>query len=342
MGKVVTGKGMDDFVQNGTVETIKSERRPKRPQAAAPLEVVPNAPVLELTKTDDKLSIDPSKVDNEESGLEPGDEDLAERAQARINKKHREMKQAQALADKLRAEVGENESFAKNQFDRARLAEEKLSSLERELNELRSKATVAETPKGAQRPDAKDAKFYDDKGQFKAFEYAEELAGYSATKAVEEDRKRQTEERTKAEQALVVKAFEARLEKAREKYPDFKEVVGKSEANVPPYIQQYMVESDFGGDLGYFFAKNPDVFDAISKLSPIKAIAAIGKLEVQWEKAAEPKAAAASPPAKSGAPAPIVPLQSSASAQTNTDPAKMDFMQLRAFRREEARNKQRR
>jgi len=324
MAKVVTGKSL----QEGTVELIKD--REKKADDAPKLEVVPAkvaAPPPEET---------PEPKEPEDTGLEAEDNDLAERAQKRISKKHREMKQAEALAKKLQTEVDDAETFSKSQFDRARMAEEKLTTLERELTELRSKATVAEVPKNL-KPDAKD--FYDEKGQFKAFEYAEKLAEYSATKAVEEDRKRQTDERTKAEQNLMVKAFEARLEKAREKYPDFKEVVGRADANVPPYIQQYMVESDFGGDLGYYFAKNPDVFEGLTKLSPIKAIAAIGKLETQWEKK-EPTAKVETPVIpKAGAPAPIKPLATGGAAVIQVDPSKMDFKQLRQYEREKLRNK---
>jgi hypothetical protein len=343
MGKVVTGAGMVDFVQNGTVENIKSDRRPKRPPPAPALEIVPDKPVIELSKPAENAPLENPKVD-EESGLEVGDEDLAERVQARINKKHREMKQAQALAERLREESNDNETFAKNQFDRARMAEEKLATLERELAELRGKAvTVTETAK-SKKPDAKE--FMDEQGQFKAFEYAEALAKFSATEAVEEDRKRQREEATQASQAEAVKAFEARLEKAREKYPDFKEVVGRDDTIVPSYVQQYMVRSPYGADLGYWFAKNPVEAKRIFAMEPILAIAELGEIQTQWKKPAE-IAAPVTPlvpalPKNGGAPAPIVPLQSQASAQINTDPARMNFQELRAFRREEARNKQRR
>ena len=324
MGKVVTSMGMQDFVETGKVEVIK-DRPQKEAKAAPPLEVVKEAQPVDLSEPKTE------KVDEpEDTGLEADDADLAEKAQKRINKKHREMRQAEALAKKLREELDDSENFSKSQFERARMAEDKLTTLERELSELRAKATVAEIPKKNLKPDAKD--FYNEKGEFKAFEYAEKLAEYSATKAVEDDRKRQTDERSKAEQNLIVQAFQARLEKAREKYPDFKEVVGKADVHVPPYIQQYMVESDFGGDLGYFFAKNPDVFESLTKLSPIKAIAAIGKLETQWEKKADAKVESPVIP-KAGAPAPIKPLQPQ-TGTVNLDPSKMDFKQLRAYERE--------
>src|SRR5271163_4284970 len=328
MPKVVSGLGMVDFVQTGKHQTIDAgEKRGSAPT----IEKTPEAKeAIAKAEAETAKAMQP-EAEKEESGLEAGDEDLAERAQTRINKKHREMRQAEALAKKLRGELDETESFSKAQYSRAQLAEERAADLQRQLQDLQAKTPQVEAP-GLVKPDHTAPKYYDDKGQFKAFEYAEDLSSYSATKAVDDDRKRQTEERTKQQQAELVKAFEARLERAREKYPDFKEVVGAADVTVPPYIQQYMVESDYGGDLGYYFAKNPAEFTRISKLSPIKAIAEIGKLEVKWEaKPESAKAEAVIAPAKTSAPAPITPLSGSGSPGVNSDPAKMSPKELLAY-----------
>ncbi len=342
MPKVVSGTGMVEFVQTGKHQTIDGGDK-KRP--APPPEKTPEAKAaIAQAEAETAAEMDPKPETKEETGLEAGDEDLAERAQQRISKKHREMKQAEALANKLRAELEDSENFSKSQYQRAQAAEEEATRLKAELGELRSKTPAVEKT-GLVKPDAKDPKYYDEKGQFKAFEYAEDLSGYSATKAVEDDRKRQTEERSKAEQEQAVAAFNARLEKAREKYPDWKAVVGGADTQVPLYIQQYMVESDYGGDLGYYFAKHPDETARIFKLSPIKAIAEIGKLEVQWEpKAAPPKAEEPIVPKvpSGGAPAPIKPLLGSGNAGTNVDPAKMSPKDLLAYTREKEAAKRRR
>jgi hypothetical protein len=99
-----------------------------------------------------------------------------------------------------------------------------------------------------------------------------------------------------------------------------------------------MIESDYGGDLGYFFAKNRAEFDRIKSLSPIKAIAEIGKIEAQWEKPPvkpeiKPEVAQVKP-TKPSAPAPITPLLGSGNAGVNTDPAKMSPKELLAYTRE--------
>src|SRR5277367_1337201 len=340
MPKVISGKGFDEFVQTGKHQTIddKSKRTPDAvPTAKAP-EVIREIEKAEAASAE-TISTEPVK---EESGLEAGDEDLAERAQARINKKHREMRQAEALAKKLRSELDETENFSKDQYTRAQLAEERAANLERELTDLKAKAPKAEVV-DVKRVSENDPKYFDEKGQFKAFVYAADLAREAADDAVKADRKSQADERNKVLQAEAVQAFEARLEKAREKYPDFKEVVGAADVAVPPYIQQYMVESDFGGDLGYYFAKNPAVFERISKLSPIKAIAEIGKLETLWEKQPEAKVAPAAVVVPNvSAPAPITPLSGSGSPGVNSDPAKMSPKELLAYTREREAAKKRR
>jgi hypothetical protein len=327
MPKVVSGLGMVDFVQTGKHQVIDAESKKPAPVETPKSDEAKAA--IAKAEAETALAMEPK----EDTGLEAGDEDLAERAQQRIAKKHREMKQADALAKKLRAELDDTEVFSKAQYSRAVAAEEEAAKLRAEIERLRGQAPKA-VPGPNVAPDPNDPIYRDEKGEFQLKKYEEARDKYLLARFKEE----QAEERAVADQAQKVKAFEARLERAREKYPDFKEVVGAADIAVPPYIQQYMVESDFGGDLGYFFAKNPAEFERISSLSPIKAIAAIGKLESQWEGKeikAEPKTLAEIiPPQKPSAPAPITPLSGAGSPGVNSDPAKMSPKDLLAYTRE--------
>jgi hypothetical protein len=322
MPKVVSSKGLTEFVESGTHQTIdaKSQKAPE-----------PTAEVKEAVAQAEAASAAEISNEPEETGLEPGDEDLAERARTRIAKKHREMKQADALAKKLRAELDDTENFSKTQYQRAIAAEEEAARLKVEIESLRG-STPKETTGALQSPDANDPIFRNEKGEFDLKKYEEARDKYVLARFKQE----QAAERATADREAKLAAFNARLERAREKYPDFKEVVGAADVQVPPYIQQYMVESDYGGDLGYFFAKNRAEFDRISRLSPIKAIAEIGKIEAQWEKpepeVKQPVAEVKAP--KPSAPAPITPLLGSGNAGVNTDPAKMSPKELLAYTRE--------
>src|SRR5277367_4041571 len=142
MPKVISGKGFDEFVQTGKHQTIddKSKRTPDAIPTAKPAEVIREIEKAEAASAE-TISPDPVK---EESGLEPGDEDLAERAQTRINKKHREMRQAEALAKKLRSELDETENFSKAQYQRAQLAEERAADLTKQLTQLQAAAPKVE------------------------------------------------------------------------------------------------------------------------------------------------------------------------------------------------------
>ena len=340
MPKVVSGLGMTEFVQTGKHQTIDGGDK-KRPAAAKP-NVLNEEVKAEISKAEAATAeeMQPKKADEvEETGLEAGDEDLAERAQQRIAKKHREMKQADALAKKLRAELDDTEAFSKSQYQRAQAAEEEAARLRAELGKVQDQAPKPET--GLVAPDVNDPKFKDDKGEFQLKLYE---------KARDEYVKAQFREELKAEQAEAqwqaqVKAFEGRVAQAREAHEDFQEVVGAQDFNVLPYIQRFMVESDMGAELGYHFAKHPDDYQRIAALHPIRGSAELGKLEAKLAdgmKKPTPKVEeAVIPKAPGGAPAPIKPIGGGGGG-VNTDPAKMTPAELLRYTREREISRKRR
>jgi hypothetical protein len=184
-------------------------------------------------------------------------------------------------------------------------------------------------------------KYYDDKRNFRAFEYAEALAAWSARQAVDEDRQRQAEAARSAEASAAQALAKSRIDEAAKKYPDFVEVTTRADVKTHNAVLQYLTASEHIGDVIYYLATNPDFVERINKLNPLKAIAEIGKLELTFEKPATAStASAATPPAKvvTGAPAPIKPLSSAATANINVDPANMSFKELRAYERSRQRS----
>lgn len=327
MPKVVSGKDFDKFVQTGEHQTIDAG---KKPTDKPKVEQTPEVKEL-IAKTEAETAKDLEPSDDKETGLEAGDEDLAERAQQRISKKHREMKQADALAKKLRAELDDTEAFSKSQYQRATAAEEEAAKLRQELEGLRTKAP-AEKP-GLVAPDVNDVKFKDDKGEFQLKLYE---------KARDEYVKAQFREELKAEQADAqwqqqVKAFEVRVDQARQSHEDWVEVVGSKTFEVLPYIQRFMVESEQGAEIGYYFAKHPEDYDRIAALHPIRGSAELGKLEAKLADATKKpdvkKDEVIVQKPTGGAPAPIKPLTGGNSG-VNTDPAKMSPAELLRYTRE--------
>jgi hypothetical protein len=118
----------------------------------------------------------------------------------------------------------------------------------------------------------------------------------------------------------------------------FTESADDYEDLVVPFVQEEMqqidlttrraiVESDLGPNILYYLAKNPDEFERIADLSPLRQIAEIGKLE---DKVAKPPAKKAS-----NAPDPIKPVGTKASVEVS--PENMTDKQFAEWRRSQIR-----
>lgn len=340
MGKVITSTGLNEFISTGKVEEIKADPKPKALKQAPPLETKPEPPAKETAEPKAKEAPAPEAApdadvaddDDTRAEMERSDKlrDAIARKNATINRKHREMREA-------REAQTDAEEFAKAQWNEKRLAEERAASLERENADLKKGAAPAAPKAEKGKPDP--AKFYDDKGQFKAFEYAEELASYAANKAVEDDRQKQIEERKQSEAATAEATARARVAETVKKHPDFEAVVTGADVKTHSRVLEYLAASEHIGDVSYYLAKNPAFVERINQMHPLKAIAEIGKLEATFEKPPEATSEPAAAKVALSAPAPIKPLQSQASASVNVDPAKMSYKELRAYERNRARGK---
>ena len=233
-------------------------------------------------------------------GVEGDDVELPEKARRAIGKKHRAMKEAQeAQADA--------DAFAETQYRERLAAEKRAAEYEARLKALESKeAATAKVDKDEPKPED----FPD------AVQYAKALAKYEAEKAVAADRKARADEAAQKEAERMDSQRIARNKAFAKDHPDYEETVAGLADNdliVPPHLTQYLMESETAPALMYHFAKHPSDFERIAALSPIRSIAAIGKLEATLE--LTPKADTPDPvvdkKVKSSAPAPIAPLNGS-------------------------------
>ena len=177
--------------------------------------------------------------------------------------------------------------------------------LKERLDQLEAQRTQAPRDTGAPTLD-----------KFDNFEdYMSARVAYEAERVVETrlGKVQQQEAARKAMEAQqsVMTSWQDKQHAAIEKYPDFEEVVGESEAPISREMGQAIVESDFGTDIAYYLAQHPDEAKAIAQLSPIRQIAAIGKLEA---KVTQPVARKLTE-----APAPITPAGSKAKAERDPD-----------------------
>jgi len=321
--QVVDSQNLQQLVTTGSVPDFVAPTAPQaEPKAEPKTESKPDEPARgadgKFVKADG--GAEPQTEGGEKpaatEGVDDGGDDvsnLTEHARKVIGKKHRAQKEA--------------EEWGKQQYLSRRAAEERAEKLQRELQELQTKSRPA--PVEAQKTEPKQEDFKT------VGEYTDALVEW---KFAERERK-QAEAQAAAEQNAVLTAHAARIKSASAEIPDFDEVMARGgDLNIPGHVSSFIVNSDVGHKLMYHLAQNPEEAQRIGKLSPIRGIAELGKLEDRLTAKPAAKGAspdAATPPPVSKAPAPITPLASTSSATpTHKDPATMSFKELREYERQ--------
>jgi hypothetical protein len=329
MGKVIESKGLTEFVQNGTVTHVP-DHKPGKPNEAPKLEVKEAAPVVDLgEKTTEKSSEKPPEVDKAlEKAIETEENvpTLSEESRKYVNKQHRLRKEAQEEAEL-------SEALAREQYNRAMLAEEKAKSLELELSQLKKPQEAAKVEE-LKFPMAQD--FVKD-GTFNQDDYQKAVTEYNKAQT----QKILDEERAARDRAQVEARLAKSADEARKAHTDFDDVMASVKGTpadlVPQFVLTYITESDHSGEIAYHLAKNPEEAQRIAKLSPIRGIAELGKLEAKITTKEAPKTEPLVE--KTGAPPPITPISTAGAGTVNTDPSRMSFAELRAYEREKRRKK---
>lgn len=353
MGKVVTSEGLQEFIQSGTVTHVENHKPSRAP--AVPLEVKKDTPTTDIgdgKKPDEPKAekTEPKETREPDEGLEAEDNDLPERVRTRIGRKHAAMKAAQALADSRAAEVTESDRFAEQQFNERKLIESREAALQERIRELEAKQPQKAAPAEPAKPTADDKnddgtwKYRDASGQVDWDKYTDAKAEYAADLKQRQYEARQAQERGEAANAEAAARVKAHADKARKAHPDFDTVMAKvanTDADrVPQFVLNYIFESEHGAEIAYHLAKNPEESKRIATLKPILGLAELGTLAATLSKPVSANTGAAPVVReRGGAPPPITPLSGSGTGSVNTDPAKMNFKELRAYERERARSK---
>lgn len=330
MAQVVTNENMVEFIQNRQVPEFKApEAKADGAPAAEPAKADSAQDASKETPPRDLNSGKFVKADGEKTKEEPkakeepkeaakaadtdddDDADLPERVRRQIGKKHRAMKEA--------------EEFARERDRHAAVAEAQAENLRRELEALKGTKSGPAPEKDAKAPKPEDFKT--------VAEYADALTEYKLEQKLQKFREQEMQKQQQAHLNKAQTEFAERVAKAMKDIPDYAEVVeAADDADVPPHMAQYIVESDIGPLLGYHLAKHPEVLERLSKLSPVRAVAELGKLEATLEK--KPEAEKPAVREVSRAPSPIAPLEGKNSTVTK-DPSQMTFQELRAHRQSE-------
>jgi hypothetical protein len=304
--KVVSSQGLAEFNATGKTEDVP-DLKAKESKGIQVADTGTKNVIEGNTLTPAKEPVE------DEDGLEEEDKLLAEKARRKINRKHREMREA--------------EEFAEAQYNERRLAEQKALKLEQELAEL--KARVA--PPSAEDIEPDKSKFDD------AEKYWNARIKWEADQAVKSDRKRQAEERREEAAQAKAAAFAARLNAADKENPGLKDTIESSDVLIPQDVLDYIVEAENGPKIARHLAENSEYVEGLRAMSPRAALAAIGKLETKLETKLEKPNGELSPRSqpveRSRAPEPIAPLTGS-STVIQKDPSKMSFKELKEYDRE--------
>jgi hypothetical protein len=219
--------------------------------------------------------------------------------------------------------------------------EKRFSELTKQRKEAEARAEEAERRLAAlesQREPAK-AEYQGDRepqpDDFKdAFEYAKELAKWSAEQALVKREQEVKQKEVEAQRETVIKTWQQKLETTKAELPDYEDMVASSSVSVNDTVRDAIIESDVGPRILYELASDDELAEKLTTMSTASALKLIGKLEAQFEKTeapvkAEPKTVAA----KSKAPEPIRPLRSTGGvADVGMDGNDMSYQQWKAAR----------
>lgn len=287
-----TAKGSEMTTSAQVTEKVKGIANAKNPVLATGAETVDSAP--------DPGSQEPTAkaADKAKAGTDPA-------VQKRIDQLTREKREAEELFE--------------SEYNARLEAERRL----RDLDKAEKPVVVEDVLKRPSPKDFTDQDTYD--AAMEAYETKREAKLAERIRA--EESQRQAMERQN-------ELMKARIDRARESIPDFIQVIEAADrvkVPVPGHVQAAIVESDFGPEIAYHLAKNPDEQKRIFALTPAKALLELGKIENTFS--AEVKETKATPTVETTrAPAPVTSVRSmdaAVSLDTRTATNFQDYKRLR-------------
>lgn len=332
MPQVVTAENLIEFTKTGKAPEFKPPEAPKaapvepKKETSAPADLQRDA-AGKFTKQTEPAKSETAAAPSPKK--EVAEEDLSEVVRQKIDKKHRQMKEA--------------EEFARSEALRALAAERRAEQLQQQLEAAKKSGPAPANSEAPKEPQPADFAT--------VAEYTDALVSYRVDQRLRDEQAKRDREAAEKEQAVRAQEFGKRIAQAKTKYDDFEEVLGSIKGTdldrVHADVTEYIQESEAGADLLYHLAKNPDVLDRLRKLSPRRFIAELGKLEAKWEEKSSPAkeqtptlsevATTARPVSK--APAPIAPLDTAGIAPVAKKPEDMSVQELREYRRQQEREK---
>lgn len=204
--------------------------------------------------------------------------------------------------EKRFSDLTKQREAARQEAQREREARE---ALEARLRDLEAKVSPKQEAKVDEEP--KPEQFTD------MYEYQQALVDYRVDQRLAEEKQKAEQAKIEAQRQQVLNTWASRVEAAKSEIPDFEAMVGSSDIAVSNEVRDAIFESEVGPRILYHLAENPEIAEKLQGMTLTRALATIGKLEAQFEKAkADPEPQKNVTAAKSKAPAPINPIKASA------------------------------
>lgn len=242
------------------------------------------------------------ETETEEASLEPEDD-----TSGRLSKPNK--------LEKRFSEITRSRDAANERADRA----------EREIQELKAKTEVKPEPKKSNELIEPDRANYTD-----AFEYAKDLANFAAKNAIQQRDLQDRQIKIDVERQAIYSGWQKQLDLARSEIPDFDEILASTDAGVPDYLRDAIIESDVGAKILYHLAENPELAKKMADMSESKAMRELGKLEQQMEIPKESKSESVTKVSK--APQPIIPVKGGSKTDISSDDI-TDYKKFRELRK---------
>ncbi len=216
--------------------------------------------------------------DAKAAGIEPAADDAAGTAQDEERKK--ENRTTQRIR-RLRARVEELEKQAAARDGAAPVKPAEAGS------EARPNGHAAAAATGAAKPDQKAPPPKPKEADFKTYaEYVEALTDWKTDRKLEardaEHAKAQAAQSDAERGKAIIDAHNARVDEAKARYSDWNDAFkGLSDSSYTEPMVVFIFESEAGPDVTYWLAKNRDELARISRLTPLRQAAELGRIEAQ-------------------------------------------------------------
>jgi len=207
--------------------------------------------------------------------------------------------------DEAEEEVEEEPEKPKRRRNRTARLAAKLTNAERQIEELRKQVQQPPQPQAVEEapPKVEDFAKYEDY----LTAHAGHVARSEAAKAMQGLNQRVAQATQEVQQQQLNTIWNERETKAREKHPDYEEVVRDPELQISNEMAQAIMEMTDGTDVAYHLGTHPDESARIASLSPVGQSIELGRISAALKR---PK------PKTTSAPAPVKTVKSGVTNET--------------------------